>query len=56
MTILLIWALIAGQPVMATHSFGSRDACEGTRGFVITELEQEGAEQIVAICSEKPAL
>lgn len=56
MTVLLVWAVIVGQPVMATHSFGSRDACEGVRNLVIHQIEQEGAKQIVAICSEKPGL
>lgn len=56
MTILLVWALIAGQPVMATHSFGSRNACEDVRALVIHEITREGAKQIVAICSERPAL
>lgn len=56
MTVLVIWALLAGQPVMAQHNFGDPQACERVRELVVHQIKNEGAQKIVAICSQEPAL
>ncbi len=54
MTILVLWALIAGQPAMASHEFGDPAACEKVRGILLQQIKREGASKIVAICSPVP--
>ncbi len=55
MTVLVIWALIAGQPAAAMHEFGDPGACEKTRQLVIHQIKQEGASKVFSMCSQEPS-
>ncbi len=55
MTVLVIWALIAGQPTAAMHEFGDPAACEKVRGLVLEQIKKEGASKVFSICSQEPS-
>lgn len=52
--VLIVWALLAGQPVSASHTFMDPTACAKVRELVVRQLVTENAVNIHAMCSPIP--
>lgn len=53
--ILIVTALLAGQPISAQHEFADHQACLRVGTIVWHQLNSEGAKDISIRCYQEPA-